>query len=119
MSQYNKLAKNTLWFAIGEFGSKLITFFMVPLYTSVLTRKDFGQVDIFNTTLSLLIPFISLILPEAVLRFSLDKDEDKSEVLTNALIIILIMYILYIIVFNKLLNLEFLSSTQLYNDTRN
>ena len=113
MSQYNKLAKNTLWFAIGEFGSKLITFFMVPLYTSVLTRKDFGQVDIFNTTLSLLIPFISLILPEAVLRFSLDKDEDKSEVLTNALIIILIMYILYIIVFNKLLNLEFLSSTQL------
>jgi O-antigen/teichoic acid export membrane protein len=113
MSQYGKLAKNTLWFAMGEFGSKLIIFFMVPLYTSVLTRKDFGEVDIFNTTLSLLIPIISLILPEAVLRFLLDRDEDKSEILTNALITMLVMYILFVLISDKLLNIKYTPNAKL------
>lgn len=34
MEQYKKVAKNTFMFALGAFGSKLISFFMVPLYTS-------------------------------------------------------------------------------------
>lgn len=97
MNQYKKVAKNTIFFALGTFGSKLINFFMVPLYTSVLVREDFGQMDVFYSTISLLIPFVSLILPEAVLRFSLDQKEDKKEILTNAFLGMIFFYIIFLI----------------------
>ena len=42
MDKYKKLLSNTLIFAIGMFSSKLLTFFMVPFYTNVLTENELG-----------------------------------------------------------------------------
>lgn len=54
---------------------KIFSFFLVPLYTAHLTTDEYGLSDIILTTSSLLAPFISLSLPSAVLRFTI---EDKS-----------------------------------------
>ena len=97
MDQYKKVAKNIVFFALGTFGSKLISFFLVPLYTSVLVKEAFGKMDVFYSTINLLVPFVSLILPETVLRFSLDQKENKKEILTNAFLGILFFYIIFII----------------------
>ena len=42
MDKYKKLLSNTLIFAIGTFGSKLLVFFLTPFYTSVLTSEELG-----------------------------------------------------------------------------
>ena len=34
--------KDTLIFSLGSFGSKIILFFMVPLYTNYLTTEEYG-----------------------------------------------------------------------------
>ncbi|OZU88240.1 hypothetical protein CIL03_11335 [Virgibacillus indicus] len=83
---YKKLLNNTLIFAIGNLGSKGITLLLVPLYTFHLTQTEYGLVDLFQVTITLLVPIVSLSIFEAVLRFVMD-DEDVSAVFTNCLFI--------------------------------
>lgn len=60
---------------------------MLPLYTRFLTTSDYGKLDIIQTTISLLIPLITLQAVEAVFRYSIDMKERRiaSTVLANGL----------------------------------
>lgn len=86
MNRYGKLVKNSGIFAIANLGSHLITFFLVRFYTEVLTAAEYGIVDFVITTSSMLIPFLTLAIVEAVLRFSMDN-EDQSAVFTNGILL--------------------------------
>ncbi|MDU5335240.1 lipopolysaccharide biosynthesis protein [Enterococcus sp.] len=90
MGKYKKLVGNSFIFAVGNLGSKLISFVLVPLYTYYLTTKEYGQVDLVTTTVSLMIPIVSGGISVAVLRFALDKGVDKKAVVTNSTVIALI-----------------------------
>ena len=47
-SKYKVLASNTIIFAIGNILVKLISFFLMPLYTSVLTTEQYGVAELLN-----------------------------------------------------------------------
>ena len=81
-SKYGDLSKNTLLFTINSFGSKLITFLLVPLYTNVLSTNDYGTADLMTSTAQLLIPLLTLNIQDAVLRFSLDKTKDPKKIIS-------------------------------------
>lgn len=87
---YKTLFSNTILFAIGSFGSKLIIFFLVPLYTNVLTTSQYGITELVTTSANLLIPFITLSINDAILRFSLDKQSDVKKVLKSACIVLIL-----------------------------
>ncbi len=89
MTQYKYLAKNIGILAISQFGVKLLSFFLVPLYTSILTTEEYGIYDLFSTTILLLIPFVTLNILEATLRFSLDKESDNSQVFSISILYLL------------------------------
>lgn len=75
---YVKLFANTLVFAIGQFGSKLLVLLLVPLYTAALSPDEYGTVDLIAQTANILIPIFSLSAADAALRFGLDtKCQDK------------------------------------------
>lgn len=93
-SKYRDLSKNTLLFTISSFGSKIISFLLVPLYTYVLSTTDYGTVDLMTTTVQLLIPILTINIQDAVLRFSLDEECDEKEVIGEALKIIAISSVL-------------------------
>lgn len=80
MSNYKYLAKNIGFLTIGNFGTKLLTFFLVPLYTNVLTTAEYGTYDMFNTTIGLIMPILTLNISESMLRFALEKDVDNKEI---------------------------------------
>ena len=42
------LVKNIMLFGISSFGTKIIYFLLVPLYTTCLTTEDYGYVDLIN-----------------------------------------------------------------------
>ena len=88
-NKYNRLAKNTLIFMIGNFGSKLIAFIIVPFYTFVLTTEQYGTIDLFTTTINIIIPFVILGLNEAVLRFLVGKEIKKETVATDCFLVFL------------------------------
>lgn len=81
-SKYGTLSKNTILFTINSFGSKIITFLLVPLYTHVLSTSDYGTADLMTSTAQLLIPLLTLNIQDAVLRFSLDKSKDPKKVIS-------------------------------------
>lgn len=85
MNKYKKLVNNSIVFTIGTFGSRLISFLMVPLYTHLLSTSEYGTVDLMNTTVSLLIPLLTLELGQAALRFAIEtKDEiEQNKIFSN------------------------------------
>ncbi len=102
-SRYKKLMSNSLVFAIGNLGSKLISFLLVPLYTYVLTTSQYGTVDVLTTTVSVFLPVSSLSIFDAVFRFIMDKNENKKSVFTNGLLVTLYSTVLMIIAYPILL----------------
>lgn len=84
------LIKNILLFFIANFMPKAITFFMVPLYTYCLSTDEYGTVDLLITSIQLLLPFLTIQVQDAMLRFSLEKNNHKSDVFTIGLRIVLI-----------------------------
>ena len=75
---YKKLFSNTLIFAIGSFGSKLLVLILVPLYTAALSPAEYGTVDLVAQTANILLPIFTLSVSEAALRFGLDaKDPER------------------------------------------
>ncbi len=87
--KYKYLGTNTLIFAISSFGTKFLSFFLVPLYTNVLTTQEYGVADIISTTAMLMMYVFTLNIAEAVLRFALDKKEKQEDILGYGIRIIL------------------------------
>lgn len=83
--KYKALIKDTFIFAIGGIGSKVILFLLVPLYTNYLTTEEYGTADLIFTLSQLIIPFVSLVIFDAVLRFALSESEKKEDVLLCSL----------------------------------
>lgn len=87
MKGYKKLAQNVGIFFAANFGTKLLTFLLVRLYTDYLSTEEFGIIDLLNTTSGLAIPIITLCITEAVLRFSIDEVDGRNKILTNGLFV--------------------------------
>lgn len=85
MEKYKYLLKNIGIMAISNFASKILSFLLVPLYTSVLTTEEFGTYDLYATLTFLLIPLLSICISDAVLRYTLDKNKRPEEVFSIAL----------------------------------
>ena len=87
MNKYKKLVSNTAILGIGTFASKLLVFFLMPLYTRFLTTAEYSTADLIMQTSNLLIPLISLGICDAVFRYTLDKNKyDRSEVFSSGFV---------------------------------
>ena len=85
-SRAKYLAKNTFIFALGNFGTKIINFFLVPIYTYVLNSAQYGTVDLITTITTVLAPVLILNISESVMRYSLDKDSDQSAISSTGIL---------------------------------
>ena len=81
------LMKNTFLFAIGNIGTKLINFLMIPLYSYCLTISEYGIIDLVFAILSIVIPIITLNIFESVQRFTMDKDADYEKIFTSSMLV--------------------------------
>lgn len=85
MEKSNKiknLSQNAILFTISGFGTRIVSFFLVPFYTYVLSTGEYGKVDLVTTTVQLLIPILTINIQDAVLRFSLDEQYQKEDVIS-------------------------------------
>lgn len=99
-----KMFKETLTYSIGSFGSKILSFLLVPFYTYFLTKKELGEYDLLLTTISLFAPLVSLQISDATYRWLIDKEYisegEKAKIITNSLITLLIGYFIFCIGFS-------------------
>ncbi|MCR5600155.1 MAG: polysaccharide biosynthesis C-terminal domain-containing protein [Ruminococcus sp.] len=79
MSKTKDLVKNTGIIGIGKLSSQIVTFLLLPLYTSILSSAEYGTVDLILSYIQLLLPIVNLQLDQALFRFLVNKREDRSE----------------------------------------
>ncbi len=84
MNKYKKLAFNTMIFAVGSFGSKILVILLTNLYTKFISPDDLSTKDLLETMALFLWPIFSLSMNEAVIRFGLDKKYDKRQIFTTS-----------------------------------
>lgn len=98
-SRNSYLIKNTIIFTLGNLGSKLISFFLIPLYTNTLTITEYGVVDLVATIGTVLVPILTLNICESVMRFALDKDADTKKITQIGTRILLIGILVGLLIF--------------------
>lgn len=114
MNSYSKLAKNSIIFAMGNLGTKLIALILVPFYTYFLTTNQYGTTDIITTTISLLLPIATLSIFDAVLRFAMDTNYDKSSIVNNSILIGSIGFVLCLLLYPFLIRIKAFSNYLTY-----
>lgn len=72
MSRQTELAKNTIILTVGKICTQFVSFFMLPLYTALLTPEEYGVVDLFSTYVMLLVPLFNWQFENGLFRFMLD-----------------------------------------------
>ena len=112
MKEKRDLIKNTIIISIGKFSTKLVTFLLLPLYTSILSTSEYGEFDLLNTISIFLIPVITLQMDEAMFRFLIDAkdDNDKRKVFSKTVIFTIfssILWAILIFIFGTLLNYQY------------
>ena len=78
-NKYTRLAKDTAVFAAGNLLTKLIYFFMVPLYTSAMTTAQYGRAEMLNTLVDIVYPIATMYVVDAMYRFTIDDDADLQQ----------------------------------------
>lgn len=98
--KYSALFKDLVLFTISTFIPKAISFCLMPLYTNCLTTAEYGIADLLSTTVSLFIPFFTLDVSDAVMRFTIENKNDAgpfkigvSYIFKGILLIIIIVLI--------------------------
>lgn len=102
MSREKNLAKNTIIITIGKVCTQLITFFLLPLYTGILSTEEYGIVDLLNTLVSLMLPIITFQVEQAVFRELIEvrnNNKEKTKIISTAVITVISQCILYLILF--------------------
>ena len=97
MNQKKELIKNTIIISIGKFSTQLLSFLLLPLYTSLLKSSEYGQYDFLNTISIFLIPCVTLLMEEGMFRFLIDAktDKQKGEVFTTTFVFSIISFIIW------------------------
>ena len=68
--QNNKeLLLGTIIYGIGNFGTKFLSFLIVPLYTYFISPGDLGDYDLLMTTVSLMSPLLTMKISDATYRW--------------------------------------------------
>lgn len=86
-SRYTRLLTNTAVFTVGKLLSKLLTFFMIGLYTACLTEAEFGTAELVTGVANLLIPLACVGISEGIFRSAAARDGDKEAFFTNGLFV--------------------------------
>ena len=98
MDKYKRLLSNTLIFAIGIFGSKLLSFLMMPYLTRVMNTQQFGQADLIFQAGNFLLPVVSLGITNSIIRFGLDKAVKKEEVFSTGILAVFFGFLVLLVV---------------------
>ena len=105
MNKKKQLAKNTMIIFLGRVCTQLISYFLLPLFTTYLTKKEYGTVDLIQSYVTLLVPVITLELEMSIFRYLIDsrgKEKDTKKLMSNNFFVLgvslAIFSILYVIV---------------------
>ena len=95
--KFKGLFKDTIIFALGNIGSKIVLFLLVPLYTKYLSTDEYGISDLIFTISQLIVPVASVTIWKGVIRYGLKENIKKADTLLIGYIVSVIGSILILV----------------------
>lgn len=89
-NKYIKLLTDTITFGIGNVLVKVIQFLLMPLYTGIMTTQEYGIAEITQNFVELVIPIATVNISTAVFRFSVDKNCDYKQLISQSLYVLIL-----------------------------
>ncbi len=106
-ARLKRLFGNTMIFTAGKFISKLLVFFMMPLYTACLSEAQYSTADLITQLANLLIPLACLGISEGIFRNAAAKEGDKEAFFSSGVAILGISTLGFLLLSPLLLLLEY------------
>jgi O-antigen/teichoic acid export membrane protein len=96
-----RFSRNLIIYFLGSVFTKLISFFLLPLYTRKLEPSVYGYYDLIITFIDISLSIIFIEIWQGILRFSIGEDnlDNKNRVISNFLLIYIPSLIIYLVVF--------------------
>lgn len=122
MSNSKKFLKTSAIYFVGQMATKLISLFLLPLYSNKFAPEQFGYFDLSNGVLSVIVPLFCLEIWSCVLRFIFDYQDlkGKYKIISNGLMILLTSITIYTVGFfitTRFWSFEFSTLIYLYGLT--
>ncbi|MBO5371391.1 MAG: oligosaccharide flippase family protein [Lachnospiraceae bacterium] len=96
MKELIKFIKSTGIYLIGNILTKAVSFFMLPLYTSYLSPKDYGNYDLYIAYITFLSSILFFDIWGGIMRFMFDYErEEKAKPVTNGMAIFFLSTLVY------------------------
>ena len=105
-----ELAKNTIILTVGKICTQFVSFFLLPLYTALLTPEDYGAFDLLNTYIAVLVPLFNWQFENGLFRFMMDcRDNRKQQKILFSTVILVntvqsLLYSVFYLMVEKYIN---------------
>ena len=83
--KFKKLCSDTFILALGTFGSKLLVFLLMPLYTAWLSPTEYSAAELITGTANLIMPFVCMGLTTGIFRFAAERGSDQQVVFSSGM----------------------------------
>lgn len=100
MEKNKELIKNTIIILLGKFCTQFLSFFLLPLYTNILSANEYGIYDLIVTYVALFVPVISLQMEMAIFRELIDvrrNCEKTSKIISSGIYSVVLQFIICLI----------------------
>lgn len=97
MEKNKELIKNTIIILLGKFCTQFLSFFLLPLYTSILSANEYGIYDLIVTYVALFVPVISLQIEMAIFRELIDvrsNCEKISKIISSGIFSVVLQFVI-------------------------
>ncbi len=100
-SRTRELTRKTFIITLGRISTQFISFFLLPLYTALLSTDEYGTVDLVTTLVQLIVPISSLTIDQGVFRYLLNckTNKDKEKTISCALFLLIFTSIITILIY--------------------
>lgn len=86
--RFGKLFSDTVILALGTFGSKLLVFLLMPLYTALLSPSQYGTAELITGTANLIMPFACVGVTSGIFRFAAETGTDREGVFSSGVVLL-------------------------------
>ena len=103
-NKYARLLKNTGIVFLGNVGSKLLTFLMLPFYTKWLSPAEYGTADLITVYTTFLFCIFSCCIQDSIFIYPKGKNFEKQRkyfssgfffILSSLLVLALVFFVIY------------------------
>ena len=119
MKDFIKFLKSTVVYLLGNVLIKMISFFMIPIYTKYINPADYGIYDLHIAYVTFLSSILFLDIWGGIMRFMFDykSKNDKAKPIVSGSAIFLISTLIYtvlVFIFNMFMDINFIGLLYLY-----